>query len=476
MNINHRAWKKTVLIFCLFIFNPVYSQNFQSFINRINLLPESSRQAVVDSFILAQPRFPVTESDSLCHFIFTGSAQQLSMAGDATNWNPSQSLLHVSGTNFWYRSEVYESDARLDYTFIVNGSNWILDPRNPYTCAGGFGANSELRMPDYILPTEVIYNAGIAHGSVFDTNFFSTNLQNSRKIWVYTPPGYSPQQQYPSIYFHDGDGYLALASIKNVLDNLISENRIKPIIAVFIPPVNRTDEYAGSQQNAFTKFITEEVVSWVDGRFSTVKEASQRANMGASNGGNISLWLAVSHPEIFGLVAAQSSNIQNNITTTLQNGGFLNLKFYIDIGTYDIPILIPMVKNFKQQLENLGYQYVYHEFHEGHSWGNWKARQAEILEYFFGTGSGIIQTSHQKSLQIQFDSASNSILIQSLENLQAPFLLEIHNIQGQKLYSVSPELISQKILKAKIPENIHGINIVRITTKNQEASTKILLQ
>jgi enterochelin esterase family protein len=119
----------------------------------------------------------------------------------------------VEGTNLWYLTQTYEPDARLDYKLIIDGNQWILDPRNSYTCTGGFGPNSELRMPQYVPPVEVEYNSGIAHGSIRDTTFYSIYLKNSRKIWVYTPAGMSPEKSYPVAYVHDGDGYLALASM-----------------------------------------------------------------------------------------------------------------------------------------------------------------------------------------------------------------------------------------------------------------------
>ena len=122
------------------------AQAFQHFLDRINSLPQNQRQAVADSFISACRAFPYVENDTLAHFIYTGAVSSVSMAGDATQWNPDENLSLVQGTTFWHLTKTYEADARLDYKFVTGGSNWILDPRNPKTCQGGFGPNSELRM------------------------------------------------------------------------------------------------------------------------------------------------------------------------------------------------------------------------------------------------------------------------------------------------------------------------------------------
>lgn len=366
------------------------AQTFADFLARLNTTPLNQRPALVDSFMNALPAFPYLEQDTLAHFIFRGNASTITVPGDANNWNINGSpMTRVEGTDFWYRSEIYEDDARLDYKFVLNGSNWILDPRNPNTVTGGYGPNSELRMPAYIMPPEIFYYGYIFHGTYEDTLFYSVNMGNSRTIRVYLPSGYqSSTTSYPMILFHDGLEYTTLGSAINVLDYLIDRDLVEPVIAVFVPPVNRTEEYAGSLQGQFTQFIVNEVIPWVDSKYRTIPLPEKRAVLGASNGGNISLWLALNHSEVFGHVAAQSSNIQNSISSGFQNSPLMDLKLYLDIGTYDIPILIQLVNNFIPLLQVKGYPYQYHVFHEGHSWGNWRAHIDNALIMFFpGTAS-----------------------------------------------------------------------------------------
>jgi enterochelin esterase family protein len=45
--------------------------------------------------------------------------------------------------------------------------------------------------------------------------------------------------------------------------------------------------------------------------------------------------------------------------------------------------LIPLVRNFIPILSAKGYTYQYHEYHEGHSWGFWRAHIDDALEMFF---------------------------------------------------------------------------------------------
>ena len=395
---------KTTLLFVLLLTTiECGAQDFQHFLDRVNSLPLNQRQAVADSFINACPAFPYIEHDSVAHFIFTGISNSVAMAGDATQWNPNRALSLIPGTNFWYLTQTYESDARLDYKLVTGGSNWILDPRNPKTCMGGFGPNSELRMGGNTPPPEVAYYSDIPHGIIKDTVFHSNLLNNTRPVRVYLPPSYSATAvEYPVILFHDGPEYISLAAANNVLDYLIAHKLINPVIAVFVPPVDRQPEYAGTKIDQFTSFITTELMPYIDQRYRTSKDLMKRATLGASDGGNIALYLGVKKPDCFGRIAAQSSDVIPAIDSALRFGPKLNLDFYLDIGTYDIAILIPMVHNLANLLQSKGYSFTFREIHEGHSWGNWKEHlRLPLIQFFPYSPGGINENLPGNEIRLQ---------------------------------------------------------------------------
>lgn len=362
------------IILLIFSMSLSSAQTFEDFLNRVNESPVDQKTAIVDSFMTAVPSFPFIENDTLTHFIYRNTANSVSIAGDATGWDPQLVMEQLEDTNFWYHTTVYEADARLDYKYVINGINWILDPRNPHQVPSGFGSNSELRLPAWEYPLEINDYPEIPHGTIEDTLFYSQFLGNTRQIKIYLPPAYFVTEiDYPAILFHDGLEYISLAQTDNVFDYLIHNHQMQPCVGIFVPPIDRTREYAGDLQDEFTQFITDELLPWMDSRYRVLEDPSAHLTLGASNGGNIALWLAVSHPEIFGYVAAQSSNVQSSISNALQNGPLLDLDFYLDIGSYDIGILIPLVQNLEQVLADRGYPYEYYWFHEGHSWGNWRS-------------------------------------------------------------------------------------------------------
>jgi enterochelin esterase family protein len=239
-------------------------------------------------------------------------------------------------------------------------------------------------MPAYQPAPEINFYPNIPHGTIFDTTFTSLHLGNSRRIRVYVPPGYPAQiDSLGLVLFHDGLEYISLAQSDRVLDYLLSKGEIQPVLGVFVPPQNRTAEYAGHLKSQFTNFIVNELLPWLRSRYRIYQAPTWHATLGASNGGNIALYLGWKHPEIFGNIAAQSSNVEQEISAGFQAQPLSQQKFYLDIGTYDIQVLIPFVRNFRQLIVQKGYPLHYSEFHEGHSWGNWRAHIDDALKFFF---------------------------------------------------------------------------------------------
>ena len=377
--------------FILLVFSIPYlvtfssGQTFTGFLSELENTTETLRQAKVDSFMLITNSFPITESTQ-AHFIYKGNGNNPAVVGDFTGWElKNTQMKNVSGTDFWYFTEHFESNARLDYQIVYNDSIWIIDTLNPFTIQGGFGTNSEIRMPDYVPPEGIKFITSIPHGVLEDTIFYSINLDNSRKIIIYNPPGYlNSLESYPVVLVHDGIDYLSFSKIVNVLDFLISEEKIQPLIAIFVPPVDRGPEYIDNKQEAFTSFIIEELIPWVDSKYRTKTDPINRMIMGPSAGGNISLWIAMNHPGIFGQVAPFSPFIENDIQEYFSKSEKIDLRIFLIHGIYDhLDAIQTSVEKFLSVIKLKNYNYTYREYPEGHSWGFWRAHVGDALKFAF---------------------------------------------------------------------------------------------
>lgn len=363
--------------------SPTDNTLFNDFITSLYQAAPEAKQSLVDSFIQwadSTTGIPYIE-DSTAYFMYAANGtNKVQVAGDFNGWTPGSTFNSVSGTNFFYRSYAFEMDARLDYKLIVDES-WILDPLNPHTCSGGWGPNSELSMPDYVQPPE-IQESDIPQGTLVQSSFQDTTQGRSRNVTIYTPPGYeSGSSDYRTIYFLDGTEYLQLGSAAEILNYLIDQALIPPVIGVFTDPTDRNKEYAYDMQ--FMEMFITELVPWIDGEYRTMTTPEDRAIAGVSLGGLTSLLFTLNHPEIFGNCGAYSPAIWfGDLMANYQNSPMQNTKIYLDAGTYEQSIHNASL-DLEQILQSKGWNYKWEVWHEGHSWGAWRAHLDESLTYFW---------------------------------------------------------------------------------------------
>lgn len=361
-------------------------ESFTQLIEAVNLSDSSDQYMLVEKF-LDSLETPLIEDGTDAYFLYYGDANSVEVAGDFTGWNPSgRSFTQLRDTNLWYRKETFETNARLDYKLIINGSNWILDPKNPNRIGGGFGSNSELAMPEYIQPKEIEVRDGTQKGTLNKISLASSNTGKMYDVHIYLPASYDSEAQYNVAYFQDGNDYLNLAHSTTVMDNLIEDQLIKPIIGVFVVPNDRNVEYAFDDRFDYAEFFVSELVPYIDSNYSTIPEPEGRAVIGDSYGGNISAIIAFQNPDVFGNCGIHSGAFQpNNFHTNsiVMDGVKKDIKVVSIWGTYEGSSLPPNMRKVKDYLIDSGYEVEWKELPEGHSWGLWRATTDDMLEFFF---------------------------------------------------------------------------------------------
>lgn len=368
------------------------AEGFEDFIGLLQSTPTAQRQALVDSLLADLPggETPVRE-DGRAWFLHWGATGSVAVAGDMTNWSPDLAMSLVGGTTFHYRAFACENDARLDYKFVVGGSQWVLDPHNPHTVSGGFGPNSELAMPDYVQPEEILDHGWPGCAVDVHAGFHSPQLNNDRTIKVLRPPGWDGLSPRPVWVVHDGLEYLTLGSLANVLAWAAHEHpELELPLCVCIPPVNRSEEYDGAQQEAFGHFVVDTVVPFVEETYSTYGAQPEKwASLGASSGGDAAAYLAGEFPERFGRLALASPYLPQAQYDRIAALPPESLRIHLVRGSYDIPLLLPLIDEFLAMLEERGVPHQARLAHEGHSWGLWRAILDEELLFLLDPVSAV---------------------------------------------------------------------------------------
>lgn len=364
-----------------------------------NMLEAAVNSGNVDSFwdaIVATGQMPLT-FDSTAVFMYRGEADTVGWGGGFSGWCWSDNHFciedgtRIGDTDLWMLIRELPADARFDYQIALNGNEWILDPLNPYQQLGGPGYASVVRMPKNVFPETVIPRNDIAHGTLSDDiTIFSENLGYDINYRVYTPEGYDGLGVLPVIYVTDGQDYYhdEMGSMVIVLDNLIADRAIEPIIAVFIDTrnpntgENRRGTELGTNDD-FRAFLTTELVLKIDATYDTNPSPDAGAILGTSWGGTMSAYVAFNHSDKFHLVGIQSPYFvpRSWILDAFEEADLLPLTVFMCQGPCDLDM--ENTHRLRDILEAKGYPLMYIETNDQHSWGNWHALLDDMLIYFF---------------------------------------------------------------------------------------------
>ena len=342
-------------------------------------------------------QIPFKVDDSLA-FLYRGAAKSVEWMGDFNGSGYDKKFDNkgkkIANTDVWILKTSFPKDARLDYKIVLNGRNWILDPENSYqqwSGVGGGSPNSELRMPDWKEDPSLQYHDNIPHGKIIsEILFHSKTLDYQITYSVYLPQG--NLNNLPVVYVTDGFEYMhpKMGNMITILDNLIADKKIKPVIAVFIDhrePVNRSnnrrmEELAMNEK--YLKFFTDEFIPLVEQTYPVAKGRENRAILGTSMGGLTSAYFIFSRPEIFGMAGIQSPAFWSKpqIYSLCDSVADSKTKIFMSSGVFNDTS--ESTRKMKTILENNSCTYTYKETNEGHSWGNWRNLIDDILIDFFG--------------------------------------------------------------------------------------------
>jgi enterochelin esterase family protein len=215
------------------------------------------------------------------------------------------------------------------YHFEADGQRRI-DPANASTKANLVNLENLVAVPgDTPQPWEA---TNVPHGTVHYHTYTTASVlnlpNNQSEYYVYTPPSYDPRANppWPVLYLlhgwsDDASGWIAVGQVHYILDNLIAEGKIKPMVVVMPLGYGNMDfgrTFEGWQQPAsieqnttlFTQALLTEVLPLVESAYNVSPRREDRAIAGLSMGGLESLTIGLNHPDRFAWVGGFSSAVQ----------------------------------------------------------------------------------------------------------------------------------------------------------------------
>jgi enterochelin esterase family protein len=214
------------------------------------------------------------------------------------------------------------------YFFIVDGAN-IADPSNTFMRVGTKNIKSQVEVPGD--RAEFLAVRNVPHGALHDHWYYADALKATRRVVVYTPPGYDPAaaKTYPVLYLLHGSGddetyWTQVGRANFIMDNLLAAGKVKP--ALIVMPFGHPSREAGAGKGkggggpAFMeKDLMENVIPLVEKEYRVTKDADHRAIAGLSMGGNQALTIGLNNLSRFAYIAGFSSGGGAGKATTFKS-------------------------------------------------------------------------------------------------------------------------------------------------------------
>ena len=402
--------RKTVayFLFACFIV-PCYAQkesSFEAFLRELNQSTIDKRQRLVSQYMSRVKTTPIVEGKNKVHFLWLGKADTVKVEGDLQkSWAVPAVLQKIDcgEKDFFHISYDIPSTALIEYDFIVDGKQ-TLDLLNPGVTQGfDFGDRNIFSMPDFVESPYLKPRYGINKGTVVQWTFKTSHeLFTNQPISIYRPHGYSNDKTYPVLYVLDGTSSLYNRPYLNVINNLIYDKKIEPIVVVFVGYNDRWNDYV-EKSKEFGQWLSEEMVPFIEKNFKVALTADKRAIIGASASGHAAIVTALRHPDVFGNVASQGGGAGGypglNPFANAALDDYLTKKdkfplrhLYTEVGVFDLEfpqqkiIFSEGVTQFNERLNKEGIRYVFKQVNGGHSSKLWDQALDDILIMFFGTG------------------------------------------------------------------------------------------
>jgi enterochelin esterase family protein len=296
------------------------------------------------------------------------------------------------GTGVWSATSAPLKPGLYAYKFNVDGTG-VMDPANPRLKTGYLWMDNLVEVGSDGYWTE----RAVPHGVLHMHTYSSKAAGHERRLLVYTPPGYeSSKTKYPILYLFHGfgdaeDGWTRVGRANYILDNLIAESKVKPMIVVMPfghPVLPRAGDRSLLSKNdeLFEQDVLQAILPMIESAYRVDAKRTSRAIAGLSMGGGHALRIGLAHPNLFAWIGGFSSATPEPawLTKTVPDVKKFNAGsklLWIAIGKDDF--LLQRNRDFDKALKSQGFTHQYLETEGAHTWPVWRDYLKDFSQAIF---------------------------------------------------------------------------------------------
>lgn len=379
-----KVWKNGLYMFSQFLFKPVDVSTFSQYTILGTPASTNTRSA----------KYPQILPDSRVVFrVKAPDAQKVQI-----DLKKKYELAKDTG-GYWIATTDSISEGFHYYSLLIDGVA-VADPASE-TFYGMGRMASGIEIPfhgdDYYSLKEV------PHGDIRIKKYYSAVTRSWRQFYIYTPPGYDENvsERYPVLYIlhgggEDERGWATQGKTDIILDNLIAENKAKPMLVVMPDGNMGTGGLAGFNENvlrAFENELKQSVIPFVEKSYRTETNANNRALAGLSMGGLQTLYAGIKNTNMFSWLGVFSSGWFGNrpelsnpqydfmkANTAVINSNLKSL--WVSMGGKE-DIAYNNCKIMLSKFDEMNIKHQYSEYPGGHTWPVWRNNLYNFAQLLF---------------------------------------------------------------------------------------------
>lgn len=304
----------------------------------------------------------------------------------------------LPGTDVWHKTYRVRNDTRESYQFAIGGEH-VTDPLNPRQHVFpdddevGFKGwvSSVVALPQALPQRWSLARSDVPAGAISLQRIPSAILARDYRVWVYTPPGYSPDAgPYGFLLVLDGNAYIDPIPTPVVLDNLLSDRFLPPMVAIFVSSAYDPDRQRDlACYQPFEQFLTRELLPWARAHYRLTDDPNRTILVGCSLGGLMVAFVGLHNSPLFGNILCQSAYFGWRSKAEPEDGWIIrqyaanarqSLRFFIDVGRLETEVgtwepgfgnFLAAARHMRDVLLAKGYEVHYNEFSGAHNPMNW---------------------------------------------------------------------------------------------------------
>ena len=327
----------------------------------------------------------VHPDNSVTFRYYSRNAQQVSLSGE---FMPARQPMQKDTSGVWTATVGPIKPDIYPYSFWVD-SVQLADPNNTYIFANERFKRSIIEIPGRAPLIHSLQN--VPHGKISYRYYASKTLGATRRLLVYTPPGFNPngKSKYPVLYLiHGGsdteETWTRVGRANLIADNLIAQGKAKNMIIVM--PYGNVRPRPMSD---FTNDVINDIIPFIEAHYPVHTDSKHRAIAGFSVGGGQTLNIGLTNTSKFAYIYSYApftvtEEFKKNFTNWSPDANSINKQlktFNISVGTEDF--LYESVKQNIAMFQEKGIKLDTLIVPGGHTWMNCKLFLANTLQQLF---------------------------------------------------------------------------------------------